>query len=751
MKYAKEIFDLIAHNALKGVLNASDIPNRIEYDTRRIIKASNTLFVAINSSNRNGHEYIPQAYDKGVRNFIVHHSVKLSDEIKDHSNIYYVNDSLSFLYNIASIWRNSFSGKVIGVTGSKGKTTVKEWLSIALRSLNHKVDRSPRSYNSALGVPLSILSLNQNMDYWIIEAGISMMNEMELISKLINPDYGLLAKMGKEHEEGFENDTIKLKEKIKLFNNCEWWIGEDNDLIDIEPSLLSKNWNYEGGDYNSVLVKEFITHLGYDFQESQDYPKISTKWSIRKGLRYGELIVDSFGNDTKSLDVALGYLMARSERKKVVIIGEIRDDENESENDLLIDWSNIPNIQFYCLGWKDRSVKAEHIAYFDSEGQLLDCLSNIEHSDILIKGEEGSFKNIARYLDSNIHQAYVSIDFDAVRHNIKYLRKHLPESAKLMAMVKAESYGAGSEEVGIFLQEEGIEAFGVAYLSEAISLRKRGITNPILVMNVDSDFDLVEKYNLSIALYSFYQLDQIKNYPEINRLKVHIKVDTGMHRLGFDIDELTELRLRLKSSPCDVFGLMSHFHASDEEDEIYMNNQIKKFDKASEIFPNTVEHLFNTSAILNHPNLAKGDLYRAGIGLFGIDPMFNKHQLKIAMNVYAKVIQIKSVKKGDVVGYGIKGINEDTKIAILNMGYADGISRKLGYGNWEIAGCNTIGSICMDFMFIDIKDNDIHEGQILPFFDSHFDLYKMSSILETIPYEVMTSFTGRLNKKYIQE
>jgi len=741
MRFSEEILALIRTNVLGCVENTQQYFSRVEYDSRRIIHPNSTLFIAMDSDYRNGSDYILSAYNKGVRHFLVNEHVVLKPEIANNSNCYFVKDTIDYLYELAAIYRSKYKGEVIAITGSVAKTIIKETLTIGLRKNGYCVDRSPRSYNSIIGVPLSILSMDISSNYWIIEAGVSKSGEMDRLRKLINPDYGCLTKITTEHDNGFDSINQKQKEKESLFKFSKWWVTGENDI----------ELSYK--EYNLHLVNLILEKLNCSVA-IHSYPAISTRWKIKRGIRFGELLIDQFGSDTKSLDVAMGYLMSKSSINKHVIIGPLRADETIQEKELLLQWSQLSSFTFSCVGWSDKT-ESDNINHFNKPDDLLVALNDIdlEKTDILIKAELNYFNDVTRYLDSNIHNAYVNIDLDLVKNNLKILKSNLPIKSELMAMLKAESYGAGSEEIGMFLQEEGIHWFGVAFLSEAIALRKRGLDQNILVLNIDSDFDLAKKYDLDIVLYSNHQLQYLINEFGLEGLRLHIKVDTGMNRLGFDLEELTDLKQTLTLNKANVVGIMSHLHSSDNlEHTDLVQRQINLFDLACELFPDVNRHLYNSSAILNYSSYNRFEISRAGIGMFGIDPACKHKELEIAINVTAKVIQIKEIKAGQFVGYGIEPIKHNMKLAILNIGYADGVNRKLGKGNWKVFGCPTVGSICMDFMFIDITHLDkLSIGQELLFFNKEYDIYRMSEILETIPYEIMTSFTGRLNKVYIQE
>lgn len=762
MVYPTEIFDLILSESARQVLNADLKPNRIEYDTRRIIKSSNTLFVAINSIDRNGSDYIIPAFEKGVRNFLVNSIVDLPEEIVSNSNLFYVDDTLAFLHHLAKIQRSKFEGKVVGITGSRGKTIIKEYLFQILVSNDIKVDRSPRSFNSILGIPLSILSMNLDVEYWLIEAGISKSGEMKLAEEMIQPKYGILTKMGNDHAEGFNSAEEKLKEKIILFNSSKWFLGEASDVKEIESKRLVR-WNAKH-NFNEDLLKSFFEALELNINLDIHQQDISAKWSIREGVRSGEIILDQFGNDIKSIDVALGFLVSRSQGKKNAVLGPLSKIEQKYEIELIQQFSQLYNIQFYLIGWNNQVDNIENVKCFNSNEALIDYLTNInlDGSDFLLKAESNYLLEVERYLDANIHHAYISIDLDAIRHNVKFLRRQVKDETKIMAMVKAESYGAGSEEIGIFLQEEGVDYFGVAYLTEAIALRKRGITIPILVMNIDADFDLAIKYQLEVLIYSKRQLNQFIKVLEKKQIKsypIQLKVETGMYRLGFTYDEVVAIMPILNSDQIELKAIMSHLRASDEViDQSHVSSQIDQFEAIYELFKGEEigRHILNTSGILNYSSY-QYDMVRIGIGILGIDPSDSFSKVLIpALNVHAKLIQVKAIKTGDYIGYGIANrAKKDGFIGIINIGYADGIDRRLGNGNWQVEiesnAYPTIGNICMDFTIIDVGDNAIPEGSEVNIYSPTNNILSMSALLNTIPYEVMTSFAGRLSKKYMQE
>jgi alanine racemase len=809
---------------VRGKLHNVSNPNILHLvtDSRKIFSPDNSLFIAIVGERHDGHSYIPDLYKKGVRNFLISEEQNLFNTFEE-ANFIKVPNTVGALQQLASYHRNLFDYPVIGITGSNGKTIIKEWLYHALEQ-RHNIVRSPKSYNSQIGVPLSVWQMNENYDLGIFEAGISKPGEMQRLENIIRPQIGIFSNIGEAHQENFNKISAKIQEKLNLFIDSETIIYcKDHEVIDREiqhhelinqKKILTWSLNYdsdlevddiqveEGNTFISALYGEelltisipfidkgsienaihvwlLLLHMGVD----NDYikrimsslPVIAMRLEMKKGVNQSTIINDSYNSDVGSLNIALNMLNQQNQhRRKTVILSDIlqsgrEDRELYSEVADLLKRNHVNRL--IGIG---RSI-SEHAELFDVESefysstdQFLNRLSNAKFRNeaILIKGSRDfHFEKVSHLLEEKMHQTILEIDLDAMLQNLNYFRSKLSQETKIMAMVKAFSYGSGTYEIANMLQYHRVDYLGVAFTDEGVTLRESGITVPIIVMNPDEEsFEQMVEYELEPELYNFRVLKRFNQ--EVGRLgkeeyPVHIKLDTGMNRLGFKPFELDHLIEVLKSrSHLKIQSVFSHLAASDEpEQDEFTKGQVAQFNRLSNRiieqlgYPVT-RHILNSAGIERFPE-AQFDMVRLGIGLYGISAT-DTGKLENTSTFKSSVTQVKEVLENETIGYGRVGKAEKGKtIAIIPVGYADGLSRALsnGVGRLYINGYYVpiIGSICMDMCMVDITNCDIKEGDEVIVFGKEIPVTELAEKLGTIPYEIFTGISNRVKRVYFQE
>jgi alanine racemase len=813
--------------------NGAQINNRkrtsfkeIVFDTRRIYYPKESFFIAIKSNQNDGHKYIKELILKGTSNFLLEY---FPPDV-DFSNVNYilVNNSINALQIIAKNHREKFQFPIIGITGSNGKTIVKEWLYSALQT-RFKICRSPKSFNSQLGVPLSVLQINEQHNLAIIEAGISKENEMKLLASVIQPNWGIFTNIGSAHAENFNSINGRIKEKLKLFSNAStlfyctdyklideeikkdinfnsiekftWGKSEFNNLQIISYEVFSKNTlvkiKWEGRQdelflpftdaasiENALHVCLVMFYLKFSINEIQESLNQLQAIEMRlemKAAKNGSVIInDAYSADIESLKIALDTIGQQVKYKnKVLILSDFYQTGKSpeilyQEISSLINQKNIT--QFIGIGNEISSNSKffpEGSIYFKS---TQDCILNIDqipihNACILLKGARSfEFEKIAELLQEKSHETTLEINLSAIIQNLNYYRSLLKPNVKTMAMVKAFSYGSGSVEVANVLQHHGVDYLAVAYADEGISLRKAGITLPIMVMNPEKDGLLaIIEHQLSPEIYNFRILEAFSEvaksrvgYDE-NPIKIQLKLDTGMHRLGFDEDDLPDLCQKINTMPWfEIEAIFSHLAASSDPDfDEFTELQIARFTKWSKYIEQEtgrkfLRHILNSGGITRHPH-AHFDMVRLGIGLYGIGNNVEQGFLANVSTLKTTISQIKVLQKGETVGYNRKGkIKKNSIIATLPIGYADGFLRKLGNGN----GCvwingkkaPTIGSICMDMCMVDVTEiPEAKEGDHVIVFGTPQQIQEIAVSLETIPYEVLTGISTRVKRIYYQE
>ncbi len=798
-------------------------------DSRSIADASHSLFIALKTKLRDGHSFILNAYTKGVRNFIVSKTID-STQFPD-ANILLVDDTLQALQKMTSAYRELFTMPVIGITGSNGKTVVKEWLYQLLGS-NYNIIRSPKSYNSQIGVPLSVWQLNKECNLGIFEAGISQTREMQKLEPIIKPDIGIFTNIGEAHNEGFLDLKEKIVEKIQLFRNAHTLIYcSDYDVLNecVESFFINSNtiklfkWSkkqaadlhivhvdkqsnstFISAHYNDteinitipfnddasienaincwcvmLLLKFKMEDIRIHFLQLQP---VSMRMELKQGINDCSVINDVYNSDLTSLQIALHFLEQQKQHSKNTVILSDLLQVGKQDSELYLEVSqliNRPHInRFIGIGkalYKNKSVFATNLkmkcVFYKSTDDFLKNFykHTFEKETILLKGARiFEFEKIGLLLEQKVHQTVMSVNLSNIRHNLNVFRAQLAEGVKTMAMVKAFAYGSGSFEIAGLLQNAGVNYLTVAYTDEGIELRKAGINMPIMVMSPDSgSFDRMINWNLEPELFNFKSLDTFIKIAQTFRktaYQVHLKLDTGMHRLGFGNEDIQALIEKIADSPeINIASIFSHLAASeDEKEDVYTKQQAKQFDEMSKKIIATLNympilHLCNSAAVMRFASLHY-NMVRLGIGLYGISSNIQvQKNLKPINELKTTIAQIKNIKKGENIGYGHHTIaTKAIRIATISIGYADGYLRNLGNGNAWVLIHNkpayTIGSICMDMCMVDISDiPEAKEGDEVLVFGISLPINLLAQWAKTIPYEIMTGISQRVKRVYVNE
>jgi len=788
-------------------------------DSRRITSAPDALFFAL-SGRRNGHEFIAEAYAAGVRNFVVKHG----PEIKmPNANFLIVDDVLAALQTLAAYHRDKFDLKVIGITGSNGKTIVKEWL-YQLMAPDYNIVRNPKSYNSQIGVPLSLWQITDKNDLGIFEAGISTVGEMERLAAIIKPEIGILTHIGSAHDEGFESREQKVMEKLLLFKDSRLLVHNYDQLLDYEDSITAKErftWsmNFKQADLyvfsETIIAKNFYLRAFYQgheieclipFLDKASFENAITCWAtmlamgykpeeadkrierlapvsmrleLKNGVRDCSIIDDSYNSDVQSLEIALNFLSQQNQhQKKTLILSDIF--QSGLEDDVL--YKQVAEMvkskkidKFVGVG----NALVSHEQYFDvpekhffnDTAALLKRMNalNFQNEDILIKGSRSfEFERVSRALVQKGHETVMEINLNTLLNNLNFYKARLKPGVKIMAMVKAFSYGSGTFEVANMLQYNKVDYLAVAYTDEGIALRQGGITLPIMILNPEvSVFDKLDEYKLEPVIYSFDLFDDFIKYAKsagIANYPVHIKIDTGMHRVGFEGYEVETLCDLLEINPfVQVLSVFSHLAASDaSQHDGFTLKQIQRFEKAYKLIEKTlgykvIKHIDNTAGITRWPN-AQYDMVRLGIGLYGVDSATpaDESGLQPIASLKTSVSQVKKVLAGDTIGYNRNGsLSKDGKIATVRIGYADGYLRAFGngVGHMLINGTlvPTVGNISMDTCVLDVSNVEVHEGDEVIVFNHELRIEELAREIGTIPYEILTNVSQRVKRVYFYE
>lgn len=793
-------------------------------DSRQLTEPEHTIFIALVSQRNDGHHYILSLYQRGVKTFIVNHIPSNVNTIDDVCFIL-VGNTLQALQKLAAWHRKQYHIPVVGITGSNGKTMVKEWLYQLLKD-DYTICRSPKSYNSQIGVPLSVWQLNQYHTLGIFEAGISEAGEMAALNAIILPTLGVLTSLGTAHDEGFSDRGQKFLEKLRLFQGCQQIIvnalsfkEEDVDALRNRPVFLIST--QEGASLQVIQTttqnhqttvkakySQRIIAITIPFTDSASVENAVTCWAVllqqsilqdeiekrmlllqpvamRLELKLGNnncvLINDFYNSDINALEIALHYQNQQNRGgKKIVILSDI-EQSGQTTQRLYTDVAKLMR-QFkidvligigHDISSQQKLFSASDYFFETTESFIAASKSNryLQFRDalILLKGARHfEFENISKLFQQKSHDTVLEINLNRLIHNINFYRSQLDKKTKLMCMVKATGYGSGSSEIAFTLQHHHVDYLAVAYTDEGVDLRKAGIHLPIMVMSPEeSSYDDMIDYRLEPEIFSFKIaqefLQALQSKAVSGSYPVHIKLDTGMHRLGFEEDQLPELcALLKKETSFKVKSIFSHLVASDDKQfDEFTNQQMALFENMSShietaIGYHTIKHICNSGAITRF-KWAHYNMVRLGIGMYGVS--FNnieKQHLQNINTLKTRISQLKPLEVGETVGYSRKGVaHKKMMIATIPIGYADGFSRKLGNGNFSVmvhgTPCKTVGNICMDMCMIDVTEIACKEGDEVIVFETSEQLLQLSLAMQTIPYEVLTGISARVKRVYVHE
>jgi alanine racemase len=818
----RDIINLANGHLIQGGLDEIILPENITIDSRKYRGKPNSAFFAIVGKINNGHHYLETVYYHGVRVLVISEGV--DPTLFPEAVIIKVADTLQALQKIAAIHRSKFQFPVIGITGSNAKTIVKEWIYECLYQ-DFNIVRSPRSFNSQVGVPLSLLLTNETHNLGIFEAGISLPSEMKRLSSMIEPSIGIFTNIGDAHQKNFQSLEEKIDEKLELFRNVDFLIFcTDHETIKSRikdkpgekiPNLLT--WSFKGESdlrivetqvtesgtslkaifkgreitlrtpffdkaslENVCHVWRMLLHFDLDQETINNRVELLKPVAMRleklEGINNCLLINDTYNSDIHAIQIALDVLLSQGKNQRfTAIISDILEtgvDKEELYQKLFKLLQERKITRFIGVGPEleaHRSIfDGISSLFYPNTDALLRDIPNLEfhQENILIKGARNyKFERISGRLEKKSHETVLEIDLTKMGRNLTGIRSKLRKGTKIMVMVKAFAYGSRDYDVARFLEYNRADYLAVAYIDEGITLRKNGITMPIMVLNPEeSGYDAMIRYELEPQIYSFRTAEKfveaLKHFGKTTPYPIHIKLNTGMNRLGFDEHEVAELREYLdKNSLLEVNSIFSHLAASDDAkfNEL-TGKQIGRFETmASKLNkPGAMKHILNSSGILRFPD-CQYDMVRLGIALYGIS---SSHEFKAELEPVSKlrtvISQIRKVNAGEGVGYSPKSFLKESKvIGVIPIGYADGLRRKLGNGNGKVfvngQAAPFIGNICMDMAMIDLTGIRCEEGETVEIFGQHQSVYDLAKDMETIPYEVLTSISQRVRRVFIQE
>lgn len=810
---AKELAE-ITQSELIG--NANLCVKNISFDSRTIYSTTDTAFIAITTQKNSGEKYISSVIEKGIKIIISEHKTDGFDNV----TWIITENSVEFLQKLADHHLQQFPDlKTIGITGSNGKTIVKEWLYQCLWD-EFKTVKSPKSFNSQIGLPLSLLQIKPDHEVGIFEVGISKPQEMGILANFFSPKVGILTHIGSAHIANFEIENQLIDEKIKLFKDSEIIIfNGDNQLVyntinelysskklisfglknhndlkiindwkdrntEIKISYFGDEFSFPANQRDEATLSNALAAIAvlkeFGIENSRIVAKLNNLKTVEmrlesvNGLRNNLIINDSYNLDLDSLKIAYQFINEYNKPKKVLVLTDFI--EGENSDTLYQEIANLTNEQNFdkvlLIGQEisahQNLFKSETNA-FDSTSELIDSLklNQIENSLILLKGaRKFEIEKIKNILELQKHDTVLEVNLNAILHNLNVHKSLLRPETKMMAMVKAFSYGLGGYEIAEFLQYHHIDYLAVAYVDEGVDLRKNGITVPIMVMNPEQNsYSTIIDYNLEPEIYSFRVLElffeQLKIKGVSGEYPIHIKIETGMNRLGFEEDEMDDLIQKLKLENVKVKSLFSHLSTADDlAERDFVMQQINTFQRVTDQLISSlgyqpIRHILNSSGIVYYPDY-QFDMVRIGIGMVGIsnNPEVQR-LLQSAVSFKTVISQISDVKKGESVGYSRRFIaDEDTRIATIPVGYADGIPRLIGNKVGKVGINNQlvpiVGNICMDMMMLDITDLNANEGDEVVIFNSNPTLEMFAEYCRTIPYEVLTSISRRVKRIYIK-
>lgn len=798
----------------KLVGKPDQIIESIWIDSRHIVLAKNGIFFALKGAQIDGHSYIQSAYEKGIRNFVLS---KIPENIED-ANFLVVDNPKKALQDWAKYHRQKFDYRVVGITGSNGKTIVKEWLYQLLYD-KIKLIRSPKSFNSQIGVPISVLEMMEGISLAIFELGISQPNEMQHISDIVKPNIAIITNIGQAHSEFFENREQHILEKIQIAEHAEiiiypsddtalrqaikhkypnkkhisWGESREADIQKVESKeglkVIFKDKTYqlpfeykdEASRSNALICFAALTQLDIDLESILDNFKrlmpVEMRLEVLEGSHQIEIINDAFNSDLSSIPIALNVLNHHAKQKKTLILTDIL--QNRQKGAALYqevaDWVNAYPIQKVVLIGEEiiefKALFKNLYASFTDTSSFLNVLkaSDFAGETILLKGaRKFELERISKVLEKKSHDTILEVNLQNLLENLNYFRSKLEPSTKLMAMVKAFGYGAGGFDISQALASQNIDYLGVAYADEGAELRQQGISTPIIVMNPEQNsYTSIIESSLEPEIYSLRVLrkftEKLIDKNIATAYPIHIKLNTGMNRLGFKLEDISELIQELADNPyVKVKTIFSHLATSDVPSEhAFVHQQMQKYREMYERIVTNIgyrptRHILNSAGILNFPDYQM-DMVRVGIGMFGVS-MGSEHQkhLKTVVTFKTVISQISTLQAGDTVSYGRNfKANEITKIATLPVGYADGLKRSLGNENGHVSIhgqlAPIIGTVCMDMMMVDISGINCQEGDEVIIFGEKPSLEEVAEQCNTITYEILTSISSRVKRIYLKE
>lgn len=805
----------------------SAVVEQLLTDSRRMVFPATSLFFALHTKRRNGHDFVQEVYGRGVRNFVVEKAFDAS--AMTDANFVFVPNTLVALQQLTANHRAQFTYPVIGITGSNGKTIVKEWLYQLLQH-EHNIVRSPRSYNSQTGVPLSVWEMRGENTLGIFEAGISEPGEMEALEQIIRPTIGVLTNIGEAHNEGFASNADKFAEKIKLFAHCGIVVGRDTDFSGFAGTAGQQaagatwvTWGTSPG--NALVVRSIhhekdVTHLsctwqGKDFSYSLPFTDgasvensitcccvclllgldtqviaermlglqaVDMRLQLVQGINNCSVINDSYSFDVTSFSIALDFLQQQQQHnQQTVIISDLPATSSQAlyaRIGSMLQAKHIYRVITIGPHWgqylgilRNNIAVTQHYADTD---EFLRQFSDTHFKDeaILLKGARVfGFEKIASLLQRKVHQTVMEINLTAMAHNLKQYQRQLRPGVKLMGMVKAFGYGSGGAEVAALLQFYNVDYLAVAYADEGVELRKAGIRLPIMVMNVDTAaFEALVQYDLEPELFSFGILNAFLGFLKkegMRQYPVHIKLDTGMHRLGFEAHDMAALTALLSNNrQLAVRTIFSHLAASeDPAEDAFTQHQADIFVsccaqiEAALGYP-VIKHISNSAAILRNHHL-QFNMVRLGIGLHGVDSALQHpvlaEQLQTVASLKTTIAQLRKVKAGDTIGYNRRGkVSTDSLIATIRIGYADGFDRRLGNGVGKVfingVAAPVVGSVAMDMAMVDVSHvPGVAEGDVVEVFGRNITVQQLAAWCGTIAYEILTGISQRVKRVYVEE
>jgi alanine racemase len=808
-----KIIQYVAENPIKHLL----------LDSRRLLTDSGSLFFAMQGQHHNSHQFLPMVYEQGINQFVVQQEDQAIHKHLKHANIVQVANSVAALQQLAAYHRGQYQLPLLAITGSNGKTIVKEWLSQIL-ALKYVVARSPKSYNSQIGVPRSVWLINVTHQYGIFEAGISRPGEMAKLETILKPTVGMFTNIGSAHDEGFATQQQKIEEKSLLFKDCQkiYYCIDHTPIHQVLMALYHNKahlvtWSLLGAaaDYkvqkrllttdtqteiivttrqqqytfilpfqddvsveNAIHCVVFLLQEGFSPAMMQEalmkLRAVPMRMTLKQGVNHCQVIDDTYNNDLVGLRVALDFMAQQKQAsRRTVVLSDLLETGIAAEKlypqvAQLLKEKRVTRI--IGIG-EELTAHAAAFAsfdthFFDHTEKFLK--ENVQHKFsnelILVKGARSfGLERVADRLQQKIHSTVLEVDLDAVTHNLNFFRNRLARGTQLMAVVKALAYGSSSFEIAHLLQYHRVDYLAVAYADEGVLLREHGITLPIMVMNpTPESFDKLLAYDLTPEVYSLKLLHALRDFLAIRNkhINIHLKLETGMHRLGFEASELSTLVQVLCATPAlHVVGIMSHLAASaDQQHDAYTKRQFALFMQLAHYIEqklgiHTIKHLLNSSGVLRFSEYQL-DMVRLGIGLYGVGVSEEMQQhLEVASTLKTVISQIKLISQGETIGYGRQGFaKNDMRLATLAIGYADGFSRALGNGrgsvwiNGHVAPI--VGDICMDMSMVDVTNIPAAEGDEVIIFGKEFPIAAIAAAMATIPYEVLTNVSERVKRVY---